>query len=163
MSEHFSSISWARNSEDFAYESFDRRYTIRLRSGLVIAGDWASVPADARATDAFGPRMDPEEGLLSSLMSCHMLTFLALASKKRWDLIGYEDSGVATLSEVRPGRQGVSRIEINPVAIFRAGSAEISEESLAKTHEKAHDHCFIANSITAEVIVNPVMRYEERR
>lgn len=98
--------------------------------------------------------VNPEETLLASLSSCHMLTFLALAHKKRLTVSHYEDSASAELGTNADGKTYVAHIHLCPRVIFSHG-VEVDDNTLTKMHEKAHQHCFIANSIVAKVKVSP--------
>ena len=85
MSEHRVSVSWKRDSSDFSYESYTRDHTWVFENGLEVEA--SSAPSFLGNPD----RVDPEQAYVASLSSCHMLTFLALAAKKRFVVDSYED------------------------------------------------------------------------
>jgi organic hydroperoxide reductase OsmC/OhrA len=109
----------------------------------------------ASATESYGGGkacIDPEEGLVASVSACHMLTFLAVAAKKKMVVASYTDQPVGHLEKNTEGRIAITRIELHPVVQFGAGT-EVSAEDLQRLHDSAHRNCFIANSIKAEVTV----------
>ena len=78
MSEHKATIAWRRQSADFKYETYNRGHEWRFDSGVTVVA--TAAPAYRGDPD----RVDPEEALVASLSSCHMLTFLALAARKQF-------------------------------------------------------------------------------
>lgn len=125
---------------------FGRKHEIQFGSGQRIQA--SSAPDYNGNADL----VNPEETLLASLSSCHMLTFLALAHKKRLPVDHYEDNASAELDTNANSRTYLARIQLRPKVTFAQG-IELDHESLKKMHDKAHQHCFIANSILAEVNV----------
>ena len=98
--------------------------------------------------------IDPEQALAASLASCHMLTFLAVCAKKRLTVAHYEDACVAEVKQNADGKFYVNNIQLNPKVTFAQASAPISIEQLKHIHHKAHQHCFISNSLTSRVDIN---------
>lgn len=146
MSEHVAEIDWKRGGADFRYETYPRDHLWRFAGGV-------EVPASS-APDYLGSaaRVDPEEALVASLSSCHMLTFLALAAKRRLVVESYRDRAVGTLAKNDAGRLAVTRVVLRPEVRFAEPQ---SEELVAKLHHQAHENCFIANSVRTEVVVEP--------
>lgn len=146
MSEHHATVSWQRTTEDFAYETYNREHEWRFPNGQTLRA--ASAPA------YFGSEscVDPEEAFAASVSACHMLTFLAIAARKRYVVDRYEDHAVAVLAEGPDGVLAVTRVELRPQIEF-SGDRQPSREDVAAIHEKSHKHCFIANSIKSEVVV----------
>jgi organic hydroperoxide reductase OsmC/OhrA len=79
-----------------------------------------------------------------------MLTFPALAAKRRFAVESYVDEAVGTLDKNADGRMCMTRVRLRPQVTFGAAAAR-DADTLAQLHEKAHKYCFISNSITAEV------------
>ena len=146
MSEHVAEIDWQRGEAEFRYETYPRDHLWRFGGGV-------EVPASS-APDFLGSasRVDPEEALVAALSSCHMLTFLALAARKRIVVESYRDRAVGTLAKNEAGRLAVARVSLRPEVRFAEPQ---SEEVVARLHQQAHEHCFIANSVTTEVLVEP--------
>jgi organic hydroperoxide reductase OsmC/OhrA len=145
MSEHRATVAWSRDTDDFTYESYTRDHTWAFEGGTV-------VPASA-ATAYLGSAecVDPEEALVAALSSCHMLTFLAIAAKKRWVVDSYRDAAVGFMEKNAEGRLAITRVVLRPEIAF-AGDAP-DEAALARLHHLAHEQCFIANSVRTEVTV----------
>jgi organic hydroperoxide reductase OsmC/OhrA len=147
MSEHKATISWSRGPHEFTYDTYSRDHDWRFEGGTRVA---ASAAPDFKGNAA---RVDPEAGFVAAAASCHMLTFLALAARKRLVVERYEDAAVGILEKNDAGKLAVTRITLRPKVAF--GGAPPSAESLARLHEQAHEHCFIANSVRTEIEVKP--------
>ena len=83
-----------------------------------------------------------------------MLTFLALAAKKRFIVDSYTDEAVGILEKGADGKLAITRISLNPRIGF-SGEKKPSQEELHQLYEAAHEHCFIASSIKSEVQIKP--------
>ena len=146
MSEHRATVSWKRSSSDFTYDSYNRSHSWRFEGGQEVS---ASASPDFLG-DA--DRVDPEEGFVASLSSCHMLTFLAIAARKRFVVDSYSDSAVGFMEKNAEGKLAVTRVELRPRIIF-GGEKKPSAEELDRMHEQSHNACFIANSVRTEITV----------
>ena len=93
---------------------------------------------------------NPEQALAASISSCHMMTFLALASKAKWQLSSYEDKAEAFLGKNSKGQMAVIKIRLNPSVQFGNGFT-VSEQEMNEMHDRSHRYCFIANSLSEEV------------
>src|SRR5262249_26096580 len=98
--------------------------------------------------------VDPEEALVASVSSCHMLFFLDFASRGGFVIDRYEDSPVGEMSKNERGRLFVSKITLNPAITF-SGAKRPTDADLDQLHHRSHDECYIANSVRAEVVVAP--------
>lgn len=146
MSEHTALIRWQNHSATMDYDSYPRDHSWEFPGGPVVKGS---------AAEGYGGGtgcIDPEEGLVASVAACHMLTFLAVAAKKKLVVASYTDQPVGHLEKNTEGRIAVTRIELHPVVQFGAGTT-VTAEDLRRLHDSAHRNCFIANSIRAEVTV----------
>lgn len=146
MSEHHATVSWLRATADFAYDTFNREHQWTFSGGQTIT---ASAAPDYKGDPA---GVDPEEGLAAALAGCHMLTFLAIAAKKRYTVDRYESEAIAHAGKNEDGAMAVLRIELRPRVEF-SGDRQPTPEDITRLHEKAHQHCFIANSIKSAVVV----------
>lgn len=147
MSEYRVFVDWQHGGGEFAYDSFNRSHKIRYGGGQEI---WAS---SAPEYAGVAEHVNPEEALAAALASCHMLTFLALCAKKRLPVASYRDEAVASLGKNEAGQLCVSHIGLNPQVAF--SGVEVDAEQLKQLHERAHQACFIANSIRSEVGITP--------
>ncbi len=94
-------------------------------------------------------RHNPEELLVASISSCHMLWYLALCAGHGVTVTAYEDNASGTLTEAEGGR--FVEVRLKPKVTLGAGDAEKARQ----LHEAAHQRCFIANSVNFPVIVVP--------
>ena len=95
---------------------------------------------------------NPEEALVAALSSCHMLTFLAVAARKRLVVNSYEDEAVGVMAKNEDGRLAVTRVVLRPRIVW-GGERTPTAEEIARMHEISHRECFIANSVRTEVVV----------
>jgi organic hydroperoxide reductase OsmC/OhrA len=146
MSEHKATIVWARNGADFGYKTYPRDHAWRFDNGIEIPG--SAAPAYLGNPD----RVDPEGAFVAALASCHMLTFLALASNRGFVVDSYEDCAVGHLGKNANGKMAVVRIDLHPQITF-SGAKLPAQSDLDWLHDKAHKECFIANSVNTEVHV----------
>ena len=96
--------------------------------------------------------INPEQTLAASLSSCHMMTFLALAAKMKWPIISYKDKAIASLGKNSKNLMSVTKIELNPKIVF-SDNFLIDSSKMKEVQDRAHRYCFIANSLSNEVIV----------
>jgi organic hydroperoxide reductase OsmC/OhrA len=144
MSEYTASVRWRRTSPSFDYEGFSRDHTWRLGGG-------AEVRASAPPEYLGNPECtNPEQALVAALSACHMLTFLAIAAKKRFVVEAYADEPVGILEPNEDGRLALTRATLRPVITF-GGERTPTAQDLARMHYKAQKHCFIANSVRTVV------------
>ncbi len=148
MSEHHATVVWRRASADFTYDSYNRGHEWRFKGGV-------TVPATAAvAYRGDADRVDPEEAYVASLSSCHMLTFLAIAARKRLGVDSYEDDAVGYMEKNSKGKLAITRVMLRPRVRFAPGIA-VSRADLDAMHHVSHAECFIANSVTTEIDVEP--------
>ena len=125
--------------------SFSRDNMLRTEGKVEIPG---SAPA------IFGgdaSRYNPEELLILSLAHCHMLTFLAIAAKKRMTVIAYEDRSTGKLGLGEAGVKGkmsMQEVTLRPRVTVAKGTDLADAMAI---HEKAHANCFMANSVNFPV------------
>ena len=144
MSEHRIHTSWTNGDAPFAYETYSRIHSIAFKDG----GDTVTVSA-APVYRGDGKHADPEDMLVAALSSCHMLSFLAIAAKKKIILDSYEDDAVGFLEN--DGKKfWIAKVILRPRVVSNADAA-----TLAEIHHLAHEACFIANSVKTSVIVEP--------
>lgn len=147
MSEHKMTVTWKRTSADMAYESYNRDHTWTFKGGVRVRA--SAAPAYRGSADC----PDPEDALVAALSSCHMLTFLAIAARKKLTVDSYDDDAVGYLEKNAEGKLAITRVILRPQVRF-AGNAPSADE-LTKLHDEAHHVCFIANSVTTNVTVEP--------
>jgi len=147
MSDHHASIAWTRSSSDYTYNTYNRAHDWR------IAG--TTIPASAAKDYRGDPdRVNPEEALVAALSSCHMLTFLAIAAKRKLSLDSYSDDAVGVLEKNAAGKLAITRVTLRPKIAWSDG-VTVSAADIEKMHHEAHEGCFIASSVTTVVTVEP--------
>jgi organic hydroperoxide reductase OsmC/OhrA len=82
-----------------------------------------------------------------------MLTVLAIAAKKKLIIDHYEDKPVAIVAANETGNMMVTTITLTPKITFSDKS--VSQETINRLHDSAHKHCFIANSLISDQIIQP--------
>ncbi len=141
MSNHIAKVRWRKENE-FSHKGFERRHDVYFQDNV-------SLPCGGANND-YGA--DPEQMLASAMASCHMLTFLALAAKKRLQVASYADDAEAILGKREDGKFWVEKIVLNPIVEF-CGDKTPDLATVRAMHEKAHAHCFIANSVATDMKV----------
>lgn len=154
MSEHPATIRWQRSGPDFLKGQFSRLHTWTFDGGATIEASPApSVVPEPYSNPAF---VDPEEALVAAIASCHMLTFLYVASKKGYQVDSYEDHAVGIMTKNDAGVPWISSATLRPKIIF-SGDKQPSADDVAALHHSAHKYCFIANSVKTDVLVEPAL------
>ena len=143
MAQHHIALTWSRGETPFTYETYPRNHAIAFKDGPpVIFSSSPAYKGDAS-------KGDPEDMLVAALSSCHMLSFLAIAAKKRVTVDSYQDNAVGFLGN-EGGKLWLTRVTLRPKVISSADAA-----LLAEIHYLAHEACFIANSVKTAVTVEP--------
>lgn len=152
MSEHRARVNWrlAEDSEAFLAGRYSRAHTLGFDEGLEVPGTPSAsvVPGPWSRPDA----LDPEAAFTAALSACHMLWFLDLAKQAGLVVASYQDEAAGTLGRVGRGRMAMTRVVLRPRISF-AGGRDPTPAEIADLHQRAHELCFIANSVTTEVVV----------
>ena len=98
--------------------------------------------------------VDPEEAFVASISSCHMLSFLPIAADNNFIVESYEDNAEGVLAKNKDGILSMTKITLKPKIVFSEDNIP-TKEKLDELHHKAHQECFIANSIKTKVSVEP--------
>ncbi len=98
-------------------------------------------------------RYNPEELLVMSLSSCHMLWYLHLCAVNNIVVHLYEDRAQGIMEMDDSGSGKFTRVILHPEVQLSSGDATIAEE----LHEKAHELCFIARSVNFAVDCKPTI------
>ena len=151
MSAHDAVIEWTMGEGDFVAGRYSRAHTLTFDGGAVVPA--SSSPAVVRLPWSDPAGVDPEEMLVASLSSCHMLWFLDVAHHAGFAVAHYRDEAQGTMGKNTEGRTYMARAVLRPAVRF-TGPAPTSE-ALEALHAKAHAECFIANSMRGEVVIEP--------
>jgi len=132
-------ISWSGATGDYA--SYSRDYSVAVPGK-------PTYRASADAAYGGDPKLhNPEDLLLISLATCHMLSYLAVCARLGIVVTAYQDRAEGTMA-IKDKRMRFTEVMLRPrVAITR----EIDEARAMAAHEQAHDECFIANSVNFPV------------
>jgi len=99
--------------------------------------------------------LNPEQLVVLAAASCQLLSFLAVAARARLDVIAYRDRAEGEMPE-DDEPQRITTITLRPEITLRQGP---SREKVAKLVGTAHRHCFIANSLRTDVVVEPTITF----
>ena len=138
LTEHRARVVWEGTKQDL------RAHRVET-GGITLAGScspqWGGDPEKA----------DPEDMLVGALSSCHMLWFVSLARERRLRLASYEDKAVGTLDHET---FAFTRVELRPAVVFWDDPGPEVHDEL---HREAHRRCYIANSVSCPVTIEPIV------
>jgi organic hydroperoxide reductase OsmC/OhrA len=100
--------------------------------------------------------VDPEEALVASISSCHMLSFLSIAASQGYVVESYIDEASGVMRKNDAGKVAITNVSLEPRIRFSA-ALQPDEESLEEMHHQAHEICFIANSVRTQISCNPII------
>jgi len=143
-------LAW-HGSTGGGYAAYDRTHRVDVPPGNV------SLTMSADPAFRGDPGLpNPEQLLLAAASSCQLLSFLALVAREGIDVVSYEDSAEALVpDDDKPVR--ITRITLRPRVVVAPGAGERVRELMVRAH---HD-CFIANSVNAEIILEPEIRHAD--
>jgi organic hydroperoxide reductase OsmC/OhrA len=148
--EYRADVVWTRGDAAFLDNRYGRAHVWRFDGGVEVPA--SSSPLSVRLPLSRADAVDPEEALVAATASCHMLFFLSFAAKGGFLVERYEDAAVGVMTKNEHGRLFISKITLNPMVAF-AGAKRPSAEELDAMHHHAHEECYIANSVRAEIVV----------
>ncbi len=150
MSEHKAIIHWDRNGPDFLKGKYSREHTWTFDGGVTVPASPAPSVVPVPWSNPAG--VDPEEAFVAAISSCHMLTFLWLASKQGFQIDSYADEAVGVMTKNDCGIPWVSAVTLHP-KIFYSGDKRPTPAEEEHLHHAAHERCYIANSVQTEIRV----------
>lgn len=152
LSTHTATIAWSRPSPDFVQGRYSRTHTWSFDGGLAVEA--SPSPAVVPAPYSNPAAVDPEEAFVAALASCHMLTFLYVASRAGFQVESYHDTAEGVLTKNDQGVPWVSAVTLHPVVAY-GGERRPDPVAVAELHPGAHAQCSIANSVKTIVTVAP--------
>jgi organic hydroperoxide reductase OsmC/OhrA len=150
MATHTATITWKRTSPDFLKGKYSREHTWAFDGGLTVPA--SPSPSVVPAPFSNPAHVDPEEAFVAAIASCHMLTFLYLASRQGFQVDSYRDVAVGEMSKNDQGIPWVSAVTLNPQIVY-SGDRLPTPADEAHLHDLAHEQCFIANSVKTQIRV----------
>jgi len=128
MAEHKITLTWKRGDTPFEYQKYPRDHTWKFEGG--------------------------HEMQASAAPACHMLTFLAIACKKKFVLDDYVDEAVGFMEKNAEGKLAITRVVLRQKTKF-SGDKQPTAEDLKEMNHAAHEQCFIASSVKTQVTIEP--------
>jgi organic hydroperoxide reductase OsmC/OhrA len=151
MSHYVATIDWSLTAapDDFLKGRYSRAHTIAFDGGVTIPGSPSPGVVPAPWSDPAA--VDPEEMLVAALSNCHMLTFLHKAREAGYVVTAYRDEARGVMRKTAAGKIAVTRVTLRPEIAFTGPAPDAA--ALEALHHAAHEDCFIANSVTTEVVI----------
>ena len=140
-------LNWTSNKkeEDLSLKVYSKSHQVKIEGKPIL-----NVSA-AKAFKGDPELYNPEDLLLSSLVSCHMMSYLYVCSQNGIEVLEYSDNAEATLEVSADGSGRFTEVRLNPkVKISNPDKIELALE----LHTKANQLCFIANSCNFPVLHN---------
>lgn len=153
MSKYVATVSWERGHEPFTDNAYSRGHSWSFDGGLSIPA--SSSPDIVPLPFSIAENVDPEEAFVASISSCHMLFFLSLAAARGIVVDQYTDNATGLMEKRPDGRTAMTTVILRPSARY-SGENLPDRRQLEKLHHRAHEMCFIANSVTAEIVTEVV-------
>lgn len=144
------SVKWTGNQGTGTsnYKNFERSYSIQIENKADILG---SADPEFRGDKT---KHNPEELLLASVSSCHMLWYLHLCAENNIIVTDYVDKATAVLEETANGNGKFASITLNPNVTITDKEMIVAATEL---HKKANEFCFVANSLNIKVEYQPLI------
>ncbi|MEO0665783.1 MAG: OsmC family protein [Pseudomonadota bacterium] len=145
---HIAEIYWEAHG-DVAAGQYSRAHTWYFDGGAQVP---ASASPDIVPVPLSQPEaVDPEEGFVASIASCHMLWYLDFARRAGFVPESYTDHAVGHMEQTADGGLWVSRVDLTPYTVWQGAAPSLEEERAL--HHQAHEACFIAKSVRSEIVV----------
>ncbi len=154
MSEHIyhATVTWSRQPQEiFTDNKFSRAHQWQFDEGTIVPASASPfvLPPPLSRLDA----VDPEEALIASLASCHMLFFLYRVARAGFVIEHYEDLPEAVMGKTPEGSTFIAKITLQPKVTWSGNPP--TEAQLTEWHDKAHHDCYIANTLKSEMLLKP--------
>ena len=149
MTTYTATIRWNRSGATYTDGRYNRAHEWAFDGGAVVPASSSPHVVPLPMSDERG--VDPEEAFVASLSSCHMLFFLDFARRAGFVVDCYVDEAEGVMETGADGRIWMSRVTLRPRIEWSGDGPD--EGAVADLHHKAHDACFIANSVRTDVRV----------
>ncbi len=97
--------------------------------------------------------MEPEDAFIAALASCHLLSFLTEAAREGLSVTSYDDDPQAILGQNAQAKIYVQQVLLQPLVTFSGEQPDAGK--IQALHQRAHEKCFIAQSVKSEVRIEP--------
>jgi organic hydroperoxide reductase OsmC/OhrA len=152
MSDYRAKVEW-RLQGAFEYKSYSRAHDLSFEGGIHVPGNAAAGNIPPSVPAAHG--MDPEQAFVASLSACHMLWFLHLACRAKFTVTRYVDEASGVLEKNAAGVMMMTKVTLRPAVTF--SGARPTPEEHEMLHHRAHEECFIANSVASKIECLPTI------
>ncbi|MFZ6720821.1 OsmC family protein [Undibacterium sp. Ji49W] len=150
MHQYQAKINWERGQQVFTDNKYSRAHQWEFDGGLTVPA--SSSPLSVPLPMSEAGNVDPEEALVAALASCHMLFYLSFVAQRGYVLDQYQDLAVGIMDKNAQGKRAITRIHLRPHESY-TGAQQPGLQEREELHHMAHEQCYIANSIHAEVII----------
>jgi organic hydroperoxide reductase OsmC/OhrA len=146
---HVATVEWTRGDQAFVDNNYSRAHVWRFDGGAAVPA--SSAPSNVPLPYSDASAVDPEEAMVASLSSCHMLWFLALAAKAGWTVDRYLDQASGELDRNGGGPRYLARVTLRPVTTFSGRRPD--QAALDALHHAAHEHCEMAHTVRSTITI----------
>ena len=153
MSSYQAVVEWGRNGAKFTDNRYSRGHRWRFDGGVEVPA--SASPHVVPLPMSVQAAVDPEEALVASLSSCHMLFYLSIAARRGFVVESYRDAAEGLMAKDAGGKLAMTQVTLHPDVQYGGDRKPTREEEDAMHHE-AHDECFIARSVKTDVGCEPV-------
>ena len=150
MQQFEAKLVWERGQQDFAGQRYSRAHEWLFDGGLRVPASSSPLSVPMPMSDP--ANLDPEEALVAATSSCHMLFFLSIAAQRGFIIDRYSDHAIGELGKNAEGKMAMTRITLRPSIVFAEADSP-DRQQRAEMHHLAHEKCYIANSLKADVVV----------
>jgi organic hydroperoxide reductase OsmC/OhrA len=150
MSSYQATVQWSRDGANFLDNKYSREHQWIFDGGATVTA--SSSPHVVPTSYSNPAAVDPEEALIVALASCHMLSFLYLAGLSGFVVDEYRDQATGKMAKNEAGKRWISEVTLHPKVLF-SGQKTPDRAEIADLHHRAHEECFIANSVRTDVRV----------
>ncbi|MBV8618673.1 MAG: OsmC family protein [Curvibacter sp.] len=153
MARHTATVTWQDQGSSFTQRRYSRRHAWHFDGGVTVPA--SSSPSVVPLPYSDAAAVDPEEAFVAALSSCHMLWFLDLAAQDGWQVRQYRDEAVGRMAADGQGRLVMAQVTLQPLTRF--ADPQPSQAQLEALHHRAHEACFLANSVKTEIRCEPAL------
>ncbi|RZI43244.1 OsmC family peroxiredoxin [Herbaspirillum sp. HC18] len=153
MHTYDATVAWNRGDQKFIDNRYSRGHVWRFDGGTEVPA--SSSPHVVPLPMSVAANVDPEEALVASVSSCHMLFFLGIAAKRGFVVDSYLDRASGIMEKNSEGKIAMTRITLRPELVF-GGERAATRDEIDRIHHESHEQCFIANSLKTDIVVEPV-------
>ena len=150
MHTYEATVAWSRGEQPFTDNRYSRGHAWSFDGGVRVPA--SSSPHVVPLPMSVEANVDPEEALVASASSCHMLFFLGIAAKRGFVVDSYVDRASGVMEKNGEGKIAMTRITLRPEIAF-GGERRPTREEIDRIHHESHEQCFIANSLKTDIAI----------